>query len=174
MTDAQVAAQWGIARSTLSAVKNRRRRFSDRTVQRIAESRSRLVEVTDRRGRPTGEFVAKNLDRISYGEAERLSVRGGSPRTQRLALEVIERIERENPGRSVAELRNIVTERPTFIRTIRGQRIRIPLGRSRSDEFQARAERELKAKGVDVDALRGDGEYLDLGGYGGQFSGGQS
>ena len=85
----------------------------------------------------------------------------------------MQRIEAENPGKSVAELRGVVTERPTFIRTIRGQRIRIPLGRSRSDEFQKRAERELK-KGVDIDALRGDGEYLDLGGYGGQFTGGRS
>lgn len=166
LTDRAIAENWGISRSTLSRVKNTRGRLADRTVDRIFGNLSRTTE--DRRG-DSVIIRASADDFISYDELKFLKDNSNNTRTIELARREIDRIQRELGITSVDDprLRDVTVPRPTFTRTIQGRQITIPLGRSKSDEFQRKALKDLRARGVDVDRLFKDREYADLGGYGG-------
>lgn len=166
LTDRAIAENWGISRSTLSRVKNTRGRLADRTVDRIFSNLSRTTE--DRRG-DSVIIRASADDFISYDELKFLRDNSNNTRTIELARREINRIQQELGITSVDDprLRDVTVPRPTFTRTIQGRQITIPLGRSKSDEFQRKALKDLKARGVDVDRLFKDREYADLGGYGG-------
>lgn len=166
LTDRAIAENWGISRSTLSRVKNTNSRLADRTVGRIFDNLSRTVE--DRRG-DSVILRASADDYISYGELRFLRDNSSNTRTIALAKREIDRIQSELGITSVDDprLRDVTVPRPTFTRTIQGRQITVPLGRSKSDEYQRKALKDLRERGVDVDRLFKDREYADLGGYGG-------
>lgn len=164
LTDRQVAEGWGISPSTLSRVKNKRGRLSARSVDTVQRSLER-VELNE-----FGEYRAVSDTRITVDELLFLARRGRDSRTRRIASEALDRfesIQEEMALDNFEEVRQATVQRPFFYRTIQGKRVRIPLGRSKSDAFQREMRRQLRAAGLDPEALYGDGEYLDFGGYGG-------
>ena len=164
LTDRQVAEGWGISPSTLSRVKNKRGRLAPKTVERVRRNLDR-VELNE-----FGEFRALSDTRITIDELLFLRQRGRDPRTRRIAGEALDRFESVQDEMALdnfEEVRQATVQRPYFYRTIKGKRVRIPLGRSKSDAFQREMRRQLRAAGLDPEDLYGDGEYLDFGGYGG-------
>ena len=165
LSDRSIAESWGISPSTLSRTKNKRTRLSVRSVARI-ETSTRRVTVNE-----YGDVRAEADYLITIDELQFLAARGRDPRTRRLAVEALDRaqetIQDEMLLDNFDEVRAVTVPRPYFYRTIQGKRVRIPLGRSKSDAFQREARRALRAAGIDPEELYGDGEYLDFGGYGG-------
>ena len=163
LTDRAIAENWGIARSTLSRVKNTRGRLADRTVDRIFDNLSR-TQLDDRAG--IDRAVAD--DYVSIDELLFLRDNGRDSRTVRLAEQALaEAQEQFGIDALTDDVRNLTVPRPTYTRTIQGRQITVPLGRSKSDEFQRKALKNLRERGVDVDRLFKNREYADLGGYGG-------
>lgn len=165
LTDKAIAESWGLSPSTLSRVKNSERRFSNKSSEKI-DNRNINADVEEVEGfwRGESQYDESDITKISFQELERLS-ESDRPRTARLAQDALSDIERENPDLSVAELRELVFDRPQFQRSITGVdgkrgTINLYLGASKRDEAIRGAKKQLRKKGIRVNKT-----YTDFGGY---------